>query len=341
MVKNILLNLQRKYSLKLPLVTFSAVFVLVFLIIWCILARFYGMNMLKKEFGRTIEFLNQAGYDIAYDDIDFSAISPFKIMEIKNFQIYKIEKNKRWAWKVPSLSVNANLLKYKSLNLYISEQQSLILGSDEIKIKVPEFSCRINFDGDGLYNLLLNSANIQFDNHTNIKNLKWAVQKNDTGIYEAKFDTRHIRLFENRFDAMGAEIEEIYADVSLVENFEDKGRFYDSILDWRDKGGKIIVNRFILNWQPLVLVGKGDVSFDDNLEVKLSLNTTSKGFEQTLENLGNAGIFDSKSTFVAKVLVDTKNKQNNIDDAQADTFSVPMSWDKKQFFIENISMLPK
>ena len=168
-----------------------------------------------------------------------------------------------------------------------------------------------------------------------------SLQQNDDETYDAKIDIRHVELLEGKSWNMSTALEEIYVEMSTTKKFSSNGSFYDSLLTWQKDGGRFEVQRTIVNWAPLVLVGKGKIAFNGQLEPSISLMTKSKGAEQTLDNLGNAQIFDSKNVFVAKILLSTKQKEWEAQGNKEGTFSLPISYSDGQFNIENISMLPQ
>lgn len=329
-------------SLKFPIITFGVVFLLVIFVFWVVLARAYGSKLLRNNLAQIFDALNQKGYDIAYDDIEFSSISPFHIMKIQNFKLYHSDENgNRWEWNVPEVSLNANLLNYKSVSFYFSPAQSVVVNQDKFPFEARELTANAYFKNGALYSFLFNAGNIVFSNGAKIKNMKSAIQQNDDETYEIKFDVRHVELIEGKSWNMSNAIEEIYIEMTTNKKFSDTGSFYDSLLTWQKDGGRFDVQRLIVNWLPLVLVGKGKLSFNAQLEPKLSLVTTSKGAELTLDNLGNAQIFDSKNVFVAKILLSTKQKEWDAQGNKEGTFSLPISFSEGQFDIENISMLPE
>ena len=62
-------SIRKQYTLAI--MTGMGVFVLALFVLWMLFARNYAVGVLKHEFSKLIYALNSAGYDIAYDDIDF------------------------------------------------------------------------------------------------------------------------------------------------------------------------------------------------------------------------------------------------------------------------------
>ena len=340
---------QKKFT-YFPL-TLICVFVGSLLVIWALLARSYGVERFKQEFEKTVAGLNDIGYDVAYDDISFSAISPFKIATIKNFKLYKKDSDKFWAWNVEELGVNASILNYGTLIFYFSDKQSVQFGDETFPAHAESLSLKARFDEDGLYNLLLRTKKFEAETLFSVKEFRWAIQRmDDAKKYNSKTDIRHIALLNSSSWHMSDVIDEFFADIDVYGEFKAAQSYRDSLMGWKDALGNIEVNRLILNWKPLVLVGKGilnwkplvlvgkgDISFTENLVPEMKLVTTSRGLVETMDNLEKAEVFDGKSVLVAKILLSTKMaKLQTEEDPEAIISTISVL--PNQLNIENIPM---
>ena len=318
--------------------TFFCVFVGAFLVIWALLARNYGVERFKQEFTKAISGLNNLGYDIAYDDISFSAISPFEIVSIKNFKLYRQNGDKFWAWNVPELGVNASLLNYGAFVFYLSDGQSVQIGEKTFPARLESSIAKARFDDKGLYNFLIKLKKFDVEEQFSVKEFNWAIQRDDNEHkYSSKTDIRHVVLNETNSWNMSNVIEEFFIDMDVFGEFKQAQTYRQSLLQWNNNDGRVDVNRLILNWKPLVFVGKGNLIFDKNLKPEMRLVTTSKGLIETMDNMEKAGIFDGKSVLVAKILLSSKmtNLQPEEDPAAIiSTFSIL----PHQLNIENIPM---
>ena len=327
---------QKKFT-YFPL-TLICVFVGSLLVIWALLARNYGVERFKQEFEKTIAGLNDMGYDVAYDDISFTAISPFKIATIKNFKLYKKDSDKFWAWNVEELGVNASILNYGTLIFYFSDKQSVQFGEETFSAHAESLSLKARFDEDGLYNLLLRTKKFEAEALFSVKEFRWAIQRmDDEQKYNSKTDIRHIALLNSASWHMSDVIDEFFADIDIYGEFKAAQSYRDSLMEWKGALGNIEVNRLILNWKPLVLVGKGDISFTEELIPEMKLVTTSRGLVETMDNLETAEVFDAKSVLVAKILLSTKmTKLQSEEDPEAIISTIAVL--PNQLNIENIPM---
>lgn len=297
-------QLQKK--LTLPFLTGCGVFALGLLVMWGMLARAYGVECLKVELNKMISNLNKYGYDIAYDNIKFSSVSPFKMMEIENLMLYSFDKQNYKAVKIPSLKVNASFWDYRKLNVTFAPQQTWVVGNDSYKANAETADMIISFDDKGLYNLLLVMNNYQIKGAAQIKNIRIAMQKDEDAqeyVMQNFWDIRNVSLEAENPWNMAKEIEELYADFEVKETLNAAGMLYS------DKDVRIDVNKFIVNWKPLVMVARGAVEFDENNQPVARLISTSKELIPTLDNLEKAQVIDSKGAFVAKIVLGKKTKQ--------------------------------
>lgn len=297
-------QLQKK--LTLPFLTGCGVFVLGLIIIWGMLARAYGVECLKTEMVKIITTLNKYGYDIAYDNIKFSSVSPFKMMEIENLMIYSLDKQNYKAVKIPSLSVNASLWDYRKLNVKLSPQQTWAIGDTDYQAEAETSDMLISFDDSGMYNMLLVMNNYQINGAANIKTIRIAMQRDDAAddyVMKNFWDVRNIKLLTENTWNMSKEIEELYADFELKEEPSQAGKLYPP------QNLHIDINKFIINWKPLVMVARGAVEFDEANQPRAKLISTSKELIPTLDNLEKAQVIDSKGAFVAKIILGKKTQQ--------------------------------
>lgn len=327
---------QSIHKAALPLATGIGVFVVSFLVMWMVFARISGISQVKQELVKLIASLNEAGYDIAYDKISFSPISPFSIAKIKNFQLY----NNEWKWRIAELNINAGLLNFGNMSIKPSEKQEFVRDGESHPVDMSEANILLSFDNNGLYSILAEARKININGLADIKSLQAAVQRSEdkeTKVYVVKLDARNIDLADNSLN-MENNIEEIFADLKINGGISNGETYRQSMRLWQENGGDIEVNKLIINWKPLVMVGKGNLAFDENLEPQLQLVTTSKGLIETLDNLGKAGAVDSKNVFVAKILLG--NKAQKIAEGKDDySIMAPIFAAPGKVMIENIPII--
>lgn len=326
----------------LPAIVCAIVAVVCFSVLWAVLARSYAVDIIKKEFRQIIAEMNAVGYDIAYDRIKFSSTSPFKIMEIENFMFYKMSGENRFEYKIPNLVLNADIFNYKHLSLTLSEKQTVRFDGKQHLFSFEAPKIMLTFDDSGFDSFYCELKDAYVNDVFKIEKVNAAVKKSfKENATQASFDTylelANIELPEENHWSMAQRIEEFYVNAEAVQGENAKGYFF-SLRKWLNEGGKIEVKKMILNWKPLVLVSRGNVSFDNAENPTLKLITTSKALFETMDNLENAGVFDKKGVFVSKIILSNK-AQKNSDNEPFYTVITPMTLSGKEMTIEGIPML--
>ncbi len=331
-------SIRKQYTLAI--MTGMGVFVLALFVLWMLFARNYAVGVLKHEFSKLIYALNSAGYDIAYDDIDFTSVSPFKIMEISNFRIYAPDNGKYKEWAVPSVKLNASLLDYTKLNISFDGEQTFAVGGKEYTANAQSSDMVMKFDEHGLYNMTMFIKGYQINDVADIKSIKLAIQRqNDAGEYvlENFFDARNISLKTSNTWNMANEIEELYLNFDIKNQIKTASNYQASFNQWLKDGGEIGINKLIIDWKPLVMVARGAVEFDAEQKPLVRLISTSKELLPTLDNLDKAQVIDSKSAFVAKIIL-AKKSQPAVEGKDYYTIITPVEISSDKITMESIPL---
>ncbi len=301
-----------------PLATCLGVAACGLLIIWGVLARSYGVSLLKKDFIKLINSLNAAGYDIAYDDIEFTPVSPFKIMKIENFKLYKGSQEDRWEWVIPEVLLNAGLVNYQNLTLKLSAEQTFKYNNEVRNITAEAPVIELRFNDYGFQLLSGDIRNIKIENLAEIESLRIGSQRmaplqinKESPFLENYIGISNITLLTGNTWNLSPNIEELYLNANVMGTMEEMPNYKDSIIKWRNDGGFIEIKKLIVNWQPLVMVSRGSLRFDENFSPRLRLITTSKALIDTLDDLEAAKILDRKGVFVTKILLGNKAIKNS------------------------------
>ena len=335
-------NLSKKLRpFALPLATCLGVAAAMLLIIWAVLARNYGVDSLKKELGKIIESVNVSGYDIAYDQIEFSTVSPFKIMEIKNFKLYKIA-DTRWELTIPEVRLNADILNYKKLNLDVSRHALLNIGQQEYPVNLEGAVISLTFDDCGFYNLAGEMRDLLISRIAKIETVKFATQRTQakalTGskpFLENYLELANIDLLTNNTWNMSPRIDEFYINANIIGKITGAKSYQQALRKWKDNDGSIEVKKLILNWKPLVMVSRGNIYLDGQFNPSLKLITTSKALIETMDNLEKAEVLEKKGVFVSKIVLSNKARKIS-EDEDFYTIITPLTLSSDEMTIEGI-----
>lgn len=317
------------------------------IIIWVVLARNYGITIIKNELSKIILSLNQEGYDIAYDNIEFTPISPFRVMEIKNFRLYKADKEKNFEWQIPEVSLNMNIWDYDSISLTLENEQSLKLGTKKHEITFQSSKFKMNFNNFGFQNFIADIKGLEIAEIAKVENIRIASQRmsplkinEEAPSLENYMEITKIQILMNNNWNMAKEIEEIYVNAKVMGGINSTSTYGNSLKNWQKHDGYIEIKKLILNWQPLVMVSRGSLNFNKNFQPNLSLITTSKALVEVLDNLEQANIIDRKGVFVAKILLGNKATKAS-DSEQYYTIVTPIDITPNEVTIEKIPVWKK
>ena len=103
------------------------------------------------------------------------------------------------------------------------------------------------------------------------------------------------------------------------------------------QGGLIDIPNIILQWEPLTLVGRGDISFSENFSPRIYFNTSSKGLLTLLNDLQKREVLDSSNVFIANIMLKNKAYKINNDDKEL-TISTPIGYSDNILTIENLPL---
>ena len=93
----------------------------------------------------------------------------------------------------------------------------------------------------------------------------------------------------------------------------------------------------MISWDPLLLVGRGDVHFNEKFEPKMSLHTSSKALLDLLNDLQDKKYLDRKGVFVANILLGAKAFKANENDNYY-TITTPITYRDNKLAVENITI---
>lgn len=344
-----MLNLKIKEKLMFfypALISFMVSAILAYTFMWIDVERSNALNRLKLEFNKMDKSFNEIGLDIAYEKISFNRLFPFNLLTIQDFKIYRPVENNYFAIDIPEFRISTGLFNPRKININFGDIQTITIGENKYDSNLKNLDINLSFDNQtGLKNIVIEGKDIIIKNFANIENLKLAsrriapMQINElTPFFENYVEINNIKLDENIDFPLSKNIERIYFNANIVGLISNQDTYKSSLNSWVKLGGNIDIKKLVINWNPLVLVSRGDIFFSEKDNINLHLNTSSKAFIPTLTTLQEAGILESKGVFVVKILLNNKSFKINKDD-NFFTVTTPIEIKEKQMFIENIKVL--
>lgn len=318
-------------------------FGLCFISIWLTLERNNAINTIKKEIIKLENSLLAVGYDIAYDNLSFSHISPWQILRIENLQIYSLDAANYFQWKCDEFALSSDIFNTKNIRFHFSQNQSLQIGNQNWDMDVPNLLAEMTLSKNNeIKDFNLQAADIALDNLAQIGSLKFAMQRGNghqvnekSPFMETLLEIKDIHIDNYTAWPMNKHVDHIYLNANIIGEIKEQPIFNEALYNWVENNGFIDIKKLIINWKPLVMVAKGDLFFNELLLPDVNLNTSSMALTDTLVQMNQNGWLDDKGVFVVKILLNNKSFKKN----QADkyfTVTTPIKINNQQILIENI-----
>ena len=312
-------------------------FVICFLLMLMFFCRNYAIGTLKNQFEELERALQSIGYDYAYDDMRFYSFSPWQIMRAKNFRIYSLDDKDFWQWSVEELNIDVGLFNNKSVDIFLGNRQEIQRDKKAWAVTLPGADIKLRLKDRAARDVELALSNIHVEHLFKIDSLKVNIRHQKLPYLSAKIDVQGVHIDDMTGWPLNKLISHIYLDASLQGQWDSQTLVSDAFYEWVDRGGQVDVHKAILNWKPLIMVANGNITFNENADPTMSLNTASLAMLETLDKLQQNGYISSKGTFVAKILLGNKAVQQNVTDKYK-TVVTPLKISKEAVILENIKI---
>ena len=325
-------------------VVFSAIIsgfiTLSLLIFWFV--RGYTISILKQEIVKFEKSITETGYDFSYENLNFNRFSPFNILTINGLKIYSLDGKNYYEWHIPELKIGSALFSSQNLKLSFSPEQSFQKGLNIYHLSTPNLTTKLQFNDNGLKELNMTAKNFQITDVLSAEYFNVSVQKTDSEdglkfnpFFESTINIKNIHIDSSVDQPLDKDIFRIYIHANVAGKIQTAETYRESIDEWLHSGGMIDIKRLIVNWNPLLMVARGDMYFNEKLEPNLHLMTSSKAFIETLDLLEKDNLLDRKGTFVVKILLNNKAFKLRKDDLY-NTITTPINFNSGEVLIENI-----
>lgn len=312
-------------------------FFVCFMLMLMFFCRSYAIGTLKNQFEELEKALQSVGYDYAYDEMRFYPFSPWQIMRAKNFRIYSLDDKDFWQWTVEQLNIDVGLFNYKAVDIFFGNRQSIQRDKKAWAITLPGADVKIRLKDRAARDLELAVNNITVEHLFKIDSLQINMKHQKQPYLSAKFDIQGVHIDDMTGWPLNKLISHIYVDASVQGKWDNQTLISEAFYEWVDKGGQLAVHKAILNWKPLIMVANGNVTFNEDADPTVSLNTASLAMLETLDKLQENNFISNKGTFVAKILLGKKAVQQNVTDKYK-TVVTPLKISKDAIVLENIKI---
>ena len=308
------------------------------------MSRTYAVKQLKSALVNLEEHLNEFNLDIAYDSYSASSIYTQPLITFTNFELYSPGK---WSLKLPKLRIRNSVWNAGRFYIILGDEQILSFGKDKnITITSQNADLQIAANTAGNLELLLAQIkNINVKNYFKIQELNLAGRRTGTlnngglalSVFENHFEAKNITLNGLLNYPLSSEISRIYAKTNFVGALNPEGPLTAAMENWLHQGGYIGIPNLVINWNPLLLVGRGEINFNEKLEPSLHLMTSSKGLTKLMDDLQDRDFLEKKGVFVAKILLANKSFKLSEEDRYSSVIT-PLDFSNGKISVENITV---
>lgn len=323
---------------------FILAFILGLFFINLTMSRTYAVKQLKSALVNLEEHLNEFNLDIAYDSYSASSIYTQPLITFTNFELYSPGK---WSLKLPELRIRNSVWNAGRFYIILGDEQILSFGKDKnITITSQNADLQIASNTAGNLELLLAQIkNINVKNYFKIQELNLAGRRTGTlnngglalSVFENHFEAKNITLNGLLNYPLSSEISRIYAKTNFVGALNPEGPLTAAMENWLHQGGYIGIPNLVINWNPLLLVGRGEINFNEKLEPSLHLMTSSKGLTKLMDDLQDRDFLEKKGVFVAKILLANKSFKLSEEDRYSSVIT-PLDFSNGKISVENITV---
>lgn len=307
------------------------------------LQRRAAIDAFKNNFDYLLSSINESGWDIAYDKVEFGHLYPSSLAKFKNFKLYKLIDNpyKEIGWS--EISIDSGFFNPSQLSINLSPSGKLNYAGTQHKITLGNYDIEVEVIGNGSFNnLTADIKDLKISDWADIGSINYAAriiapqQINDQSpFFKNYLEINNIKLNGMLDYPLSQNISRVYLEADIIGQIKKADTIKIALNEWLAKDGKIEIKDFTINWLPLILVGKGDLYFDDNLNPIVRMNTSSKALLNLLDQLDQKNWLDSKGVFVAKILLSNKAYKANLQDEFL-TVTTPMAIQEDALLVQKI-----
>ena len=321
-------------------------FFLVFGGIYITASRTLAIKQIRTQMAKSISWLNEIGLDIAYDKIEFNSVFFFPLVTIDNLQIYNIKGLNSWMIKFNQINAYPNILGTQRIRFSSDNGGKFIFNDFISDMTSGETFFDIVSEDNSLNSLMLHSEDINIRDFAKIKKITYLLEKvlpnnippsinipNFTSFFEVKdVDINGLINYP-----LSSHLTLFYTNADLIGHFTADDSILTSLETWLKDGGFIDIPNLIIQWEPLTLVGRGSINFNEKFSPRINFNTSSKGILRLLQDLQENNFLESKNVFVANILLSNKAYKLNPEDQEM-TISTPISYSDGKIAIENLTI---
>ncbi len=332
---------------KLGFFSFLFSFACMFMFIQVTVSRNNIIRTMQNDFAKAISDLNEIGLDVAYDNLEFDSIFIFPLLKIENLRLYNLKGTSLWNLSVNNIYARPRFFRSRGVRFVSDGGAVFSIDGNDYNIKSEGAELMLAYEKDMQFSdaeLYLNRVDIK--DWAKIDDIVWVARKVKekksvlnlrTPNVESHLEIKNVNLNGLLDYPLTSHIRKIYAQFNLIGDLFGTEPFMITAEKWLHEGGFIDVPTITVSWDPLLLVGKGYVRFNEKFEPIVQIKTSSKAIINLLNDLKNNKFLDKKGVFVANILLAAKGFKMKDDDEYL-TISTPIAYRDNKLTVENITV---
>lgn len=321
-------------------------FALVFGSIYMTVSREMVIKNIRTQLERNIFYLNELGLDIAYDKIEFNALFFFPLVQIDNLRLYNLDGLNNWSVGFNQVKAYPNIFGTSRLRFESLDGGEFTFNDFSSQMSSSQTFLDITTHKNQLQELVFHADDVKIKDFAKIKKIALLLQKaaisprkkNITApSFESFFEVNDVDINGLMNYPLSSHLKLLYLKTDLIGQPQYDEYLLTSMESWLKDGGFIEVPSLILQWEPLTLVGRGSVNFNEQFDPRISFNTSSKGLLRLLQDLQDKEYLDKSNVFVANILLSHKAFKLNEDDKEL-TISTPIGYGDGKITVENLTI---
>ena len=318
-------------------------FCVVFGGIYITVTRNIAIKQIKKNISQSISYLNEFGLDISYDNIEFNSMMFYPLVKIDNLKLYGVTTLNDWAINFKTVKAFPNLVGTRKIRFTSTDGGTFTFNEFSSTMSSEETFLDITTDNAKFDELVFHAENINIKDFAKIEKIAFLLQSAATSkvtsfttpSYTTIFEANNVKINGLIDYPLSSTLKLLYAKSNIMGNLVFDEFALTTLENWVLHGGFIDIPNVIVQWEPLTLVGRGNVNFSENFSPRISFNTSSKGLLTLLDDLQERKFLESKNVFIANIMLKNKAYKINDDDEEL-TISTPINYADKVLTIENL-----
>ncbi|MBE6459196.1 MAG: DUF2125 domain-containing protein [Alphaproteobacteria bacterium] len=333
------------YDNRLLIFSFLFSFVLMFCFIAVTMIRNTMIHSFKTELLKLEKHLNEFQLDLAYDNIEFNNIFFYPLVKIDNLQIYNLQGRELWKINIATVTGRPEIFSSQKLNLSFDTPISFSYGQKTTLLSA-NAGLKISANQQGNFDTIhFRMRSIDIKDFAKIKKISFDIRSLHSMQQEAlimpslesHIEIRDIELNGLLKYPLSSKIQRIYIKTNVMGSISINDSLHTGLENWLQNGGFADIQKLVINWNPLTLVGRGSINFNEQLHPRINLNTSSKALIELLTDSQKNGFLDRKGVFVANILLNAKAFKLHKDDKYL-TLTTPISYQDNKLAIENVTV---